>query len=220
MTLTYAMTAGVLLICLALMLWDAGRKLKQSEYRIISMVLIGTAIFYVATDCLWIIEYTSQTFNRGLFVVLNCLFYLVYITLPYIWFLFAKHFSKSSLNNSRWNFVFALPWLFNLVLVILTMAGTGLLWQPYPNVLFQAFSSSLHIALINSNIQLVDVCASFRITALSSEESVPFSLAMISCVTPSLPSVFRAWMTITVILCFPAISRFLTLLNSSSVCPI
>ena len=129
MTLTYAMTAGVLLICLALMLWDAGRKLKQSEYRIISMVLIGTAIFYVATDCLWIIEYTSQTFNRGLFVVLNCLFYLVYITLPYIWFLFAKHFSKSSLNNSRWNFVFALPWLFNLALVILTMAGTGLLWQ-------------------------------------------------------------------------------------------
>ena len=129
MTITYVMTASVLIICLTLMLWDVIRKLKNSEHMTISMILIGTSIFYVLMDCLWIVEYTAVSFNRGLFILLNCLFYLVYITLPYIWFLFAKHFSGSRLNSRKWNMLFALPWLFNLALVVLTMSGFGILWE-------------------------------------------------------------------------------------------
>lgn len=48
--------------------------------------------------------------------------------MPYIWFLFAKHFSDSKLNSKVWNTLFAIPWLFNLVLVILTISGQELLW--------------------------------------------------------------------------------------------
>ena len=128
MTITYAMTASLLFACLGMMLADVVRKLKNSEHLNISLILIGTSMFYVAMDCLWIIVYTDPVFHRGIFILLNVLFYLVYITLPYIWFLFAKHFSDSHLNSRFWNILFALPWLFNLCLVLLTMLGTGILW--------------------------------------------------------------------------------------------
>ena len=129
MTTAYAMTASFLIIGLIMMFIDASRKLSSSNNQLISLVLIGTTIFYVLMDCLWIVVYTNETFNRPLFVILNCLFYLVYITLPYIWFLFAKHFSGSKLNSRSWNILFALPWLFNLVLVLLTMCGMNILWM-------------------------------------------------------------------------------------------
>ena len=128
MTITYAMTATLLITGLTLMLLDAAYKLKKSEHRFISMILIGTSIFYVLMDCLWIIVYTGDRFNRPAFVLFNFLFYLVYITLPYIWFLFAKHFAGSRLTSRRANVLFAVPWLFNLALVLLTMLGTDLLW--------------------------------------------------------------------------------------------
>ena len=129
MTIAYAMTAIVLIIGLTLMFVDVYVRLKDSEHRNISIVLIGTTILYVAMDCLWIVEYTSENFDRNLFVVLNFLFYLLYITLPYIWFLFAKHFAGSGLKDRKVNFLFAVPWLFNLILVIITMVGPELLWS-------------------------------------------------------------------------------------------
>ncbi|MBQ9062857.1 MAG: response regulator [Eubacterium sp.] len=129
MTITYAMTASLLFIGLLLMLVDVSQKLKKSKHLRISLILIGTTMFYVAMDCLWIVVYTGEDFRRGAFIVLNCLFYLVYITLPYIWFLFAKHFASSRITARKWNVLFAVPWMFNLMLVILTMSGAGLLWD-------------------------------------------------------------------------------------------
>ncbi len=129
MTVTYALTASLLFLGLTLMLFDVNSKLKNSDHRRISLILIGTSLFYVAMDCLWIVVYTAVDFHRGLFILLNFLFYLVYITLPYIWFLFAKHFAGSRITERKWNVLFAIPWFFNLALVILTMFGAGLLWE-------------------------------------------------------------------------------------------
>ena len=128
MTVTYALTASFLFLGLALMLFDVRGKLKNSDHETISMILIGTAMFYVAADCLWIVVYTAEEFHRGLFVFLNFLFYMVYITLPYIWFLFAKHFSGSRLNGRGINILFAIPWLVNIFLVLSTAAGANFLW--------------------------------------------------------------------------------------------
>ena len=128
MTVTYALTATFLFLGLALMLFDVRGKLKNSDHETISLILIGTAMFYVAMDCLWIVVYTAEEFNRGMFILLNFLFYMVYITLPYIWFLFAKHFSGSRLTGRRINVLFAIPWLVNIVLVICTTAGADFLW--------------------------------------------------------------------------------------------
>jgi hypothetical protein len=84
MTITYSMTEIILFIGLFLMLGDVAYKLKRSPHRKISLILIAITMFYVAMDCLWIVEYTSEEFNRGYYVILNTLFYLVYITMPYI----------------------------------------------------------------------------------------------------------------------------------------
>ena len=129
MTVTYALTASLLFLGLTLMLVDVSQKLKKSEHLAISLVLIGTSMFYVAMDCLWIVVYTGETFHRGLFILLNFLFYLVYITLPYIWFLFSKHFAGGRMTGRTWNLLYAAPWFFNLALVVLTMLGTGFLWE-------------------------------------------------------------------------------------------
>ena len=128
MTITYAMTASVLVICLLLMLLDVLRKLGGSQHLKVSVVLIGASIFYVAMDCLWIVAYTADEFNRPLFVLLNFLFYLIYITLPYIWYLAAEHFAKGAPATGRLGLIAALPWAFNLCLVLITMAGPDLLW--------------------------------------------------------------------------------------------
>ena len=109
MTITYAMTASLLFTGLLLMLADVSHKLKNSEHRKISLILIGTSMFYVAMDCLWIIVYTGESFNRSAFVILNFLFYLVYITLPYIWFLFAWHFAWSGMRDKKWRVLLAAP---------------------------------------------------------------------------------------------------------------
>ena len=53
MTITYAMTAIVLMIGLTLMLIDVSRKLETSTHHKISVILICTTIFYVASDCLF-----------------------------------------------------------------------------------------------------------------------------------------------------------------------
>ena len=109
MTTTYAMTATVLFVGLGLMLADVQYKLRKSEHRRISVILIVATMIYVALDCLWIVEYTSEEFHRGLFSVLNALFYLAYITLPYIWFLFAWHFAWSGMREKKWRVLLAAP---------------------------------------------------------------------------------------------------------------
>ncbi len=129
MTLTYAMTATVLFIGLAIILVDATNKLKGTDHRKVSLILIGATMFYVAMDCLWIVEYTAEEFRRGLFIILNFLFYLVYITLPYIWFCFAGHFAYDRELKRKWHILLAVPWMFNFALVLLTMLGTGMLWR-------------------------------------------------------------------------------------------
>ena len=132
MTTTYIIVTSMLTVCLAMMLVDAAIKLKGSDHRAISMLLIGATMVYVVMDILWIGEYVAADYSQLRFEVLNVLFYLIYITLPFVWCLFAKHFAGSHLTGRAWNFVLALPWLVNLVLVVLTACGTGLVWATGP----------------------------------------------------------------------------------------
>ncbi len=128
MIVTYTMTAIVLFVGLALMLVDAQSKLKNNAHSTISIVLITGTMFYIAIDCLWVIEYTAYDYSEQRFAVLNLLLYLINTTLPYIWFLFAQHF-VSDLNKNRWiMLLLAVPWAVNLALVIATAAGGNYLW--------------------------------------------------------------------------------------------
>lgn len=129
MKASYVLTASLLLAGLGLMLVDAYTKLGRSRHKRISLILISATMFYVAMDCLWVLEYIAQDYSRGLFAVLNLLFYLAYITLPYIWFLFSHHFASSVTYSKKLKTLTAVPWLFNLGLVLLTMMGTDLLWS-------------------------------------------------------------------------------------------
>ena len=129
MNTTYVMTSTFLVIVLGIIFFNVARKLAGHEKRKISLILIGATIFYVIMDCVWIAEYLSPNYNKALFTVLNLLFYSIYITLPYIWFRFSQNFvGDDFLKNKAINIAAAVPWLFNVVLIILTVLGTGTVW--------------------------------------------------------------------------------------------
>lgn len=128
MVITYTMTAILLIVGLMLMLVDVSFKLKNSEHKLISVILIIATMFYVAMDCVWILEFTAVNFNAKVFNYINLIFYIVYITIPYIWFLFAQHFAIGKIKNKKFLIICAIPWAFNFVLVALTQLGLDALW--------------------------------------------------------------------------------------------
>ena len=124
----YTLISTVLMICLALMLADTWAKLAKSEHRTISVILILATICYVLFDLIWVQLYMAEDYKRGPLAFMSVLFYLIYITLPYIWFLFAHHFASNINKNRKWMLLSSIPWFVNLVLVILTALGTNILW--------------------------------------------------------------------------------------------
>ena len=124
----YTLISTVLTICLLLVLVDTWSKLAHSEHKTISVILILATIFYVLLDLIWVQLYMAEDYNRPLLAITSVLFYLIYITLPYIWFLFAHHFASNINKNRKWMIISAIPWFINLFLVILTALGTNVLW--------------------------------------------------------------------------------------------
>ena len=124
----YTLISTVLLICLSLMLADTWSKLAKSEHKTISVILIIATMLYVLFDLIWVRFYMAENYKREPLVVMSVLFYLIYITLPYIWFLFAHHFASNINKNKKWMMISSIPWFINLGLVILTALGTDILW--------------------------------------------------------------------------------------------
>ena len=130
MSATYLITSIFLCIVLLIIIMSIRQRLISGEENwLVSHVLVGVTALYVVMDCLWLMEYLSEDgFALGIFTVLNLFFYLTYITLPVAWFLFSVHFLKKFKNRRLFYTVCMLPWAINLVLIILTMFGTGFLW--------------------------------------------------------------------------------------------
>ena len=130
MSATYLITSVFLLIVLAIIILSIRQRLKRGgENWKVSHVLVGTTMLYVLMDCVWLMEYLSaDRFSLGIFTVLNLLFYITYITLPVAWFLFSLHFLKNFKHRKLFYTICMLPWIMNMVLILVTMFGAGALW--------------------------------------------------------------------------------------------
>ena len=130
MSATYLITSIFLIIVLVIIMLSIRQRLiAGGENWRVSHVLVGTTSLYVIMDCLWLMEYLSEDrFNIGIFNVLNLLFYITYITLPVAWFLFSLHFLKNFKNRRRFYTISMVPWIVNMILIVLTMLGTEALW--------------------------------------------------------------------------------------------
>ena len=124
----YTLISTVLLISLVLMLADTWSRLAHSEHKTISVILVLATIFYVLLDLIWVQLYMAEDYQREALAVTSVLFYFIYITLPYIWFLFSHHFASNINKNKKWMIILSIPWFVNLALVILTALGTDVLW--------------------------------------------------------------------------------------------
>ena len=130
MSATYLITSIFLCIVLVIIMLSIRQRLiRGGDNWLVSHVLVGTTNLYVVMDCLWLMEYLSEdSFNLNTFRFLNLLFYITYITLPVAWFLFSLHFLKGIKNRKLFYTICMVPWITNMVLIILTMLGTGSLW--------------------------------------------------------------------------------------------
>lgn len=148
MSTAYAMTTGFLLILLVMIGINAGRRLKGSNHRNISMMLILTTILYVVMDYVWLACYEAERYNRSLFIAVNFLFYFIYITLPYFWFFFSQHFITDLRQHRIYGFISLFPWLANTLSLVMTLFGADLVFvvgdagnRYQRGVLFNLFSN-------------------------------------------------------------------------------
>lgn len=131
---SYTCTTVFLVACLTLFLVDAWHKLKKSEHRVVSVVLIAATMLYIILDCLCVLQLTTKNYNQALFTVITPLFYLCYVTLPLLWFIFSHHFASDV--SGKWRLkgdnkllaICLIPWGINLILIFLTTTGMGVLW--------------------------------------------------------------------------------------------
>ena len=128
MSSTYLITSIFLIIVLLIIMMSVRQRLiSGGEHWLVSHVLVGMTSLYVVMDCLWLMEYLSEDgFSINRFTVFNLLFYITYITLPVAWFMFSLHFLTRIKHRRLFYTICMLPWLLNMVLIILTMFGTGL----------------------------------------------------------------------------------------------
>jgi len=131
----YACNAVFLILGLTLILIDSWNKLKKSEHRFISVILIGITIMYVALDCACVLLMITENYNQAIFSLCNTFFYLCYVTLPFLWFVFSHHFASAASRkymlkgNKKLLAICLIPYAINIILIILTSLGAGYLWH-------------------------------------------------------------------------------------------
>ncbi len=128
MSTTYAMTTVFLLILLTMIMINAGRRLKGSNHRNISGMLILTTILYVVMDYVWLACYVAEAYNRSLFIAVNFLFCLIYMTLPYFWFFFSQHFITNLKQHRIYGIISLFPWIANMLSLLMTLFGADLVF--------------------------------------------------------------------------------------------
>lgn len=126
--LNYSMTVVVLVIGLCLILVDSIHKLQNTNFRTITFILICSTILYIYFDFLWVKEFSSKKFDINYFDRINFFYFLIYLTLPYVWFLFVQNYSWIKIKSKKILFIFSMPIIIDLILVVLNFCGYRYIW--------------------------------------------------------------------------------------------
>ena len=127
MTGIYVGNSCFMIVILTILLLRIGFYIQRGLCKCYAMIFIGTVELYVLMDALFVKCFLDEGVNVTVFRGIVFLFYLVYVTMPYVWHLFMQSYMEIS-HGRRIRLLEMLPEILLLLLVI-TSAFTGSLWQ-------------------------------------------------------------------------------------------
>ena len=126
MTVNYLMSSGFMLIVLLIFAKKTCSGIRQPQSRHLCLLLIGAVAAYVLMDACFIVYFTKP-FNVTAYRTIVFVFYVAYVTMPFIWHTFVRNFVGCTLRKSirRLEYV---PLAVMLGMVLYTIP-TGVLWS-------------------------------------------------------------------------------------------
>ena len=123
----YLGNACFLLVILTILLVRTGSYIEKMQSKYYAMFFIGTVEAYVIMDALFMKRFLSDGGSAATFRAIVFLFYLVYVTMPYVWHLFMQSYMEIERGKRR-KTVEAIPLMLLLIIVIVS-EFTGILWK-------------------------------------------------------------------------------------------
>ena len=123
----YLGNACFLLVILTILLVRTGFYIGKIQCKYYAMLFIGAVEAYVIMDALFMKCFLTDGGSVTGFRTTVFLFYLVYVTMPYIWYLFMRSYIEIERSKAR-KIVEAIPLLL-LLLVVIVLEFTGILWK-------------------------------------------------------------------------------------------
>lgn len=126
MTVNYLLSSGFMLIVLLISAKKTCSGIRQPQSRHLCLWLIGAVAAYVLMDACFIVYFTNP-YNLTAYRTIVFVFYVAYVTMPFIWHTFVRNFVGCTLgrNIRRLEYV---PLAVMLGMVLYTIP-TGVLWS-------------------------------------------------------------------------------------------
>ena len=126
MTVNYLLSSGFMLIVLLIFAKKTCSGIRQPQSRHLCLWLIGAVAAYVLMDACFIVYFTNP-YNITAYRTIVFVFYVAYVTMPFIWHTFVRNFVGCTLgrNIRRLEYV---PLAVMLGMVFYTIP-TGVLWS-------------------------------------------------------------------------------------------
>lgn len=126
MSTLYILTSVFLLILLVILLWKTLMLPAKSLGKVTCVAAVATASVYVIMDALFVACFLHQMGGAVCFRIVSLLFYMIYGTLPMVWYLFSQSFMPPVKNRFLRECLFV-PYI-ALMLMIFTNIRTQALW--------------------------------------------------------------------------------------------
>ena len=126
MTVNYLMSSGFMLIVLLIFAKKTSSGIRQRQSRHLCLLLIGAVAAYVLMDACFVV-YFAKPHNITVYRAIVFVFYVVYVTTPFIWHTFVRNFVGCTLgkNIRRLEYI---PLAVMLGMMLYTIP-TGVLWS-------------------------------------------------------------------------------------------
>ena len=126
MTVNYLMSSGFMLIVLLIFAKKTSSGIRQRQSRHLCLLLIGAVAAYVLMDACFVV-YFAKPCNITVYRAIVFVFYVVYVTTPFIWHTFVRNFVGCTLgkNIRRLEYI---PLAVMLGMMLYTIP-TGVLWS-------------------------------------------------------------------------------------------
>ncbi|MBO5459383.1 MAG: response regulator [Lachnospira sp.] len=117
----YMLTSAFMIIIIGILLWKVTILLAKSAEKRKCVTFVITVGAYILMDALFVYCFLNEEISLNVFRLVSLLFYTIYVTLPFIWYLF----SQSYIGAFSSGFVKRILWIPYVILMAIILAGVS-----------------------------------------------------------------------------------------------